>query len=265
MQRLCWAVFLIGAYPLWRAWRANRYTSLCHAVAWAGAAWVAWGGMILVAVASGGTCETGPAGYLALCLTGCAGVAVLGARRPGVGAWNFVIIGLLAVMLLPLAENILAQAASLDPLRIVFLAGTVAVVVLNYLPTRLASAGLLLGAGCALEILRLAGQGDAAPFLSWWLLALVPWAGQAAWWLRPVPPSEFDAVWLDFRDRFGFLWGQRVREQFNRSAANAGWPVILRWQGLRLFPGKALPDSATQETMVATLRALLKRFGDKSE
>jgi hypothetical protein len=38
--------------------------------------------------------------YLALCLTGCVGVAVLGARRPGVGAWDFVLLGLLAVLLL---------------------------------------------------------------------------------------------------------------------------------------------------------------------
>src|SRR5262249_23872442 len=111
MQRLCWLVFLSGAYPLWRAWLANRNTSLLHAVTWAGAAWVAWGGMILVGMETGPSIDLRPGTYLALCLTGCAGVAVLGARRPGVGAWNFVLFGLLAVMLLPLAERLLAQAA----------------------------------------------------------------------------------------------------------------------------------------------------------
>ena len=50
-------------------------------------------------------------GYTALSLTGCAGVAVLGARRPGVGPWNFVLLGLLAVMLLPLAEGLLSRGA----------------------------------------------------------------------------------------------------------------------------------------------------------
>ena len=53
---------------------------------WAGGAWAAW-------VAT--TWAPGPlATYLALCLSACAGVAVLGARRPGVTAWNFVVAGL---------------------------------------------------------------------------------------------------------------------------------------------------------------------------
>jgi hypothetical protein len=265
MQRLCWLVFLSGAYPIWRAWLANRNTSLLHAVTWAGAAWVAWGGTILVGVATWASSDTEPGSYVALCLTGCAGVAVLGARRPGVGAWNFVLLGLLAVMLLPLAERLLAKAASVDLLRVIFLAGTLAVVVLNYLPTCLAAAALVLGAGCALELLRLAGQVEVDPLFGWWLLALVPWVGLAGWRLRAANLAEFDAVWLDFRDRFGFLWGQRVREQFNRSAANANWRVILRWQGLRLLPGSALPDPRTQDAIVAALRALLKRFGAESE
>jgi hypothetical protein len=254
--------FLTGAYPVWRAWLANRRTSLLQAVNWAAAAWIAWGGMIVVAVGAEGTNDTWMASYLALCLTGCADVAVLGARRPGVGAWNLVLFGLLAVMLLPLAEGLLAQAASLDTLRIIFLAGTLAIGVLNYLPTRLAPAAILLGLGSATELLQLTGKIDLERPFSWWLLALVPWVGLVSWRRRPVPASEFDAIWLDFRDRFGFLWAQRMREQFNRAAANAGWPVILRWQGLRLIPGAEKPDPATQGAIVNTLRGLLKRFGD---
>jgi hypothetical protein len=66
---------------------------------------------------------------------------------------------------------------------------------------------------------------------------------------------------LDFRDRFGLVWAQRVREQFNRAAANAGWPVRLYWQGLHLSAGAPLPEPAVQAEVVAALRALLKRFG----
>ena len=72
--------------------------------------------------------------------------------------------------------------------------------------------------------------------------------------------DEFDALWLDFRNRFGLVWAQRVREQFNRAAVNAGWPVTLYWQGLLIMAGTAPPDPDTQEAIVATLRALLKRF-----
>ena len=68
-------------------------------------------------------------------------------------------------------------------------------------------------------------------------------------------------MWLDFRDRFGFVWGQRLRDQFNRAAANAGWPVYLRWRGLRLRAGTELPPDDLQTRIVDTLRAMLKRFG----
>ena len=74
--------------------------------------------------------------------------------------------------------------------------------------------------------------------------------------------SAFDALWLDFRDRFGVVWGQRTREQFNRAAAHEGWPVALHWDGLVVEEGKTPPDAAE---LVAKLQALLKRFGPEDE
>jgi hypothetical protein len=69
--------------------------------------------------------------------------------------------------------------------------------------------------------------------------------------------SESDRMWREFRDRWGVVWGQRVREQFNRSAANAGWPVTLTWQGF-VFRGAAGPT--LQNEVRDTLTALLQRF-----
>lgn len=252
-QTILWLVWLTGAYPLVRAWRANRRTSLLQAVNWAVVAWAAWGWVLWP-----GAVGQAPR-YAALCLTGCAAVAVLGARRPGVGAWNFVLVGLLAVMLLPLAENWLRPGALQLGLRAVLLGGTIAVGVLNYLPTRFAPAAVLVALGAAAELVALVEMAD-PPAVGRWLLALAAWVALAGA-RRRNPPSEFDCLWLGFRDRFGLFWGQRTREQFNRSAANAGWPVYLSWRGLRLDPGAAPPDAEHQEAMVAVLRALLKRFG----
>src|SRR5438270_9010588 len=133
MQLLYSVLFLSGLYPLYRAWQANRRTSLAHAVFWASAAWTGWG----VALVFGRPQKLGlgPWRYLALCLTGAAGVAVLGARRPQVAAWNFVLVSLLAVMLLPLGENLFLGTPSLDGPRLVFLGATLAVGILNYVPT----------------------------------------------------------------------------------------------------------------------------------
>jgi hypothetical protein len=257
-------IFLSAAYPLSLAWAANRRTTLLHAVAWAFAAWVAWLGAAAFAGAAVGTAQRETARYLALALTGCAGVAVLGARRPGVGAWNFVLLGLLAVMLLPLAEGLLLGGRPLDTLRLVFLGATLAVGVLNYLPTRLALGALLLALGGGWEVAALAGGvasppgGDVEP--GWLCVGLAPW-GTLLGVRRRAARSDFDLLWLEFRDRFGLVWGQRVREQFNNAAAHAGWPVTLYWQGLVLAPGAARPEPAARAEMTATLRALLNRFG----
>jgi hypothetical protein len=51
------------------------------------------------------------------------------------------------------------------------------------------------------------------------------------------------------------IWALRVREQFNRAAANAGWPVRLNWSGSNNMSEEVnLPA-------VCALQALLKRFG----
>jgi hypothetical protein len=192
-------------------------------------------------------------------------VAVLGARRPGVGAWNFVVLGLLAVMLLPLAESLLAGEQPLDTVRGVFLGATLGVAVLNYLPTRLGLAAGLLGLGCAWELLALMAPQvlpgptglDFSP--GWLCLALVPWAALLAWKWRPRADSAFNELWRCFRDCFGLVWGQRLREQFNRTATNAGWPVYLTWRGLVYTAGVLPPDESLLATLRA-LRALLKRF-----
>src|SRR5262245_64483956 len=96
-----------GFYPVWRAWQANNRTSLNYAVLWAAVAWLAWS-WLFAATWAGQDSAIKTCRYLALSLTAGASMAVLGARRPGAGAWNFVLLGLLAVMLLPLAENWLA-------------------------------------------------------------------------------------------------------------------------------------------------------------
>jgi hypothetical protein len=263
MALVAWLILLTGAYPLWHAWRANRQTPLAQALAWAVAAWAAWA-TALAAEWLRPADDPVALRYLALSLTACPLIGVLGARRPGVGAWNFVLLGLLAVLLLPLAEGL--GRLHLSGPRVVFLAGTLAVGVLNYLPTRLGPAALLLALGCALELASVLPADTVPDALrpllpaGGLLLALGPWAAYASLRGRPAA-AELDRLWLGFRDRFGLVWGQRVREQFNRSAAHAGWPVTLRWGGLRLKRGTALPPPDMQDEILATLRALLKRFG----
>jgi hypothetical protein len=262
MLWLCTLAVATAAWPLGRTWWANRQTTLLQAVLWAAGAWVAWL-LVFLGAAAHYDADVALGRHMALALTGCAGVAVLGARRPGVGPWNFVVCGLLAVLLLPIAEGWGRPRLDLPPL--LFLGATLVVGLLNYLPTRLGLAALLLAGGCGLEFALLAaprlpeqGGGWMEPAAGL-CLALAPWAGLLLLGRSSAAGGEdFDALWLDFRNRFGAVWGLRVREQFNRSAANAGWPVTLQWHGLAVNEGATPPP---RQELLEKLRALLKRFG----
>jgi hypothetical protein len=176
-------------------------------------------------------------GFLALCLTGSAGVAVLGARRPQVFAWNFVVLGLAGVMTLPLAEGLVIQVHSFNIERKVFLGGILVVALGNYLATRYFAAVLAIGAVCFAVFMRIAVGGERLELLRHvevnWLaslaLAAAPWLA----WRSPTPVARdrLDADWFEFRDRFGFVWGSRVREQFNAAAKNAELPMRIGWRG----------------------------------
>jgi hypothetical protein len=261
MRVLTWGLLLIAAIPLYKAWQASRRTSLFQTIHWGIAAWAAW---LYVMDPFSAQPPSPVAAYLGLCLLGCTAVAVLGARWPGAHAWNFVMLGLVAVLLLPLLEGAARHGGlTVGTPRQVFLAALIAVGILNYLPTRLAPAALAIAVAVAGEFYQMGSAPGEAAVEN--VVSLTRLGFPAALWtgflqirFRPPAPSQFDLLWLDFRDRFGMFWSQRLREQFNRSAENAGWPVILRWVGLRLKG--PMPSADVQTQIVAVLRSLLKRF-----
>jgi len=253
MAVLGWALVLSSAVPLMVAARANRATTLFPAVLWGAVAWVGWA----VALAEPGRATT----YAALGLTGCAGVAVLGARRPGMAAWNFVVAGLLAVLALPLAESLAFDIPlHLDTFRWVFLLALIGITVINYLPTRLTAGAAFLGVACAWGMDLLASGAGNRLVIVTCCAGLAPWAAWAGYRVTRDAGSPFDRLWRDFRDRFGLIWGLRLREQFNRAADNADLGLELTWSGARPT-GPAAGTTAVDGPAYDTLAALMKRFG----
>lgn len=232
--------WLIALIPLARAWQRNRGWSIRHAVAWAISAWLIWGWHI----ATGNALSA----YAALVQTACAGVAVLGARRPGVAAWNFVVLGLLVVLWLAAAEGALTGTTlHLGSFRVLFLIGLQFVTVTNYLPTRLGYGAVLLAVASGLATATLLGHGDSA-----WdglFASLAPWAA----WLNLRRPAD---RWTDFRDRYGTVWAARVRDQFNAAADNRSLPADLTWNGL-------VAGTDRRPEMDHILDGLLQRFDDR--
>src|SRR5262245_29838515 len=150
-------IFVSGFYPIGCAAYANRKTTLLHAIAWALTAWVFWSAASVLG-ALREEAESFLAGLVALGFSGCASMVVLGARRPLVGAWNFVILALIGIMIFLWFEGTVAgDDVILQHVRTILFASTLAIGLLNYLPTRLAPAALMLAIGYGLEILLLTG------------------------------------------------------------------------------------------------------------
>lgn len=262
MQVFVFLFMLTGVVPLASALVANRRHAIHHALIWAAFAWCTW---LTASAFLAFARDNSPLRYLALCLTGCAAIAVLGARRPHVGAWNAVIAALLAVMLLPLLEGALLGSETFDLLRIVLLAGTILMGVVNYLPTRFAPAAITLGLACGSQLILMDAQiaqrfdNEMLILFADACLAITPWLALATWAVRRTPARGSDALWQSFRDRFGLFWALRVREQFNRAAANSGWSAHLTWTGLQ---GDI--NSEQEAAIEKTAHALLQRFNPES-
>ena len=213
MTPFAWGVLVVfcSSVPLLvRFWKDNRHTSLAHAVVWTIIAWIAW---ILTLPLEPPGSKVGPCVYLALALTGCASIAVLGARRPGVTMWNAVVAALLLMEISPWAEAAIRQSEiQLDGLRLAILAGAIAIGVMNYLPTRAVLGALLVGFGCACQLLRFMKADESGQAELDWLgrcaLAAVPGGRSAlsnlftaaeSWGVR----SLLDGVSRSLRRRLG--------------------------------------------------------------
>jgi hypothetical protein len=90
-------------------------------------------------------------------------------------------------------------------------------------------------------------------------LAVVPWIAFASLRRARRLDDPANQTWLDFRDRYGLIWAQRMREHFNRSATNFHLPVELRWQGFKWRRPDPIPGE--RDDAARLLQAVLQRFG----
>lgn len=243
-----------------------------------------WGvvAAVFVAISSAAACvpETvsAPYGvalqYLSAVLLLTPPMCTLGARRPGVGAWQFfVVLPMILVLLWPVASQLLSSRGR----EVAILGGP-------------ATAGILL-----VLIMSLAtGPGTVmpGPLVCWFISAIcsllpsigwvppdsriplfTPWAllatgvtacvgirkGQQAIREARSFPERCDAVWLQFQDLYGLLWMTRVMERVNQFVSREQWSVELTPAGFRRTDDQPRLD-ADIEQPARTLRWILQRF-----
>ena len=233
-----------------------------------------------LAIALQWTTDPGPTShvrYLAAVATLCPSMAVLGCKRPQNRGWQFIVLSLLVILIVPSIEALLQRPGG--PLRLHaarqwFLAVLIVVGLLNGLPTRQGWSSLLSAAGQVtllighLPLVAVAWRtgGVSTPAqglvgLGLWVAALV----LLGWDLprRKHVASPLDRLWLEFRDLFGVVWSLRVAERVNAASQMYCWGVRLEWSGLHVADAGSghrplSPD--VEEAVFKLMRTLLRRF-----
>ena len=233
-----WVLGALAAGQLLAALGRLRGTTLVAPTVWALAAV----GMLVVS-ATFGPRDT-PAdhylGYATAIFLLAPGLAVLGAKRPQSGAWQFIVATFVGMLMLPVFNGLAAGLAAPQPhalLRwlnvIVFLVGA-----FNYLPTVqfFPIMTTWLGVAMLLGVCFPGNFGRTAAADALALLCLN--IGLAVAWVfarrRRRVPRGMQRLWSDFRDAYGTVWGVRVAERLNVAARRHGWPVTFAWRGIRV-------------------------------
>jgi hypothetical protein len=231
-----WVLGALAAGQLLAALGRLRGTTLVAPTVWAIAAI-----SMLVVSATFGAPDT-PAdhylGYAAAIFLLAPGLAVLGAKRPQSGAWQFIVATFVGIIMLPVLNGLAAGLAAPQPHALfrwltlaVFLVGTG-----NYLPTvQLIPIGSTwVGVGMLLAVCFPSNWDRSASADVVTLLFMN--IGLAVAWLiarrRRRAARGMQRLWNDFRDAYGLVWGVRVFERLNVAARRHGWPVEFAWRGI---------------------------------
>ena len=274
-----WAVALALAVA---ALSARGFVRLRGTTLAAPAAWAVVVALVLAAVEATlawrgdleGTFGASLARYAAAVGTFCPLTAVLGAKRPQDRGWQWIVLSLWIVLLVPMGQAWAARTGKFESIGAAWrlmLGGLTVLGLLNYLPTRQFWAALLAAIGQhgllfaflfsrdphANSVNRLAGLGICL------LAALIVRRPQSAT-RTPVASqlTSFDRRWVTFRDCWGAFWGLRILNRINESAELSGWPVRLKWGGFVPTEGQGPPevDERVAAQIEQAMGSLLRRF-----
>jgi hypothetical protein len=277
---------------MWRIRREVEGTTLLAAWRWAWSGWCLW--------AVGWCCEFIPAvpngvrdqiWYAVALLLLAALISILGAKRPGSRAWNFVTFSMLLTLSWPALFSWLhgwppAPMRLMEPALWAY--AVVCVMGLgNYVGTRFLWSALWLGLALSWLVMPYSGWApEILPTPTGCRMRATLCAGLSVIWPCLLAASSraflapWDRVWVDFVNMFGIVWGRRIQDRFNETARQSKWGVKLDFYGLAWDDAQTLdaggqpvaqsgppvrPRAAPTWTpeMAAALQWLLRRFVDQ--
>lgn len=204
-------------------------------------------------------------------------VATLGARRPGVSAWQwFVVAPLIVVLMWPGISQLMNNRGD-GPLELGVPAFAGIVVVL------LMSAGTCLGTSLTIPfllylfsvvVMLLPATGWAGPESRWPLAAPLLLLAAVLHATRSIRHryhavaeaatvgDVVDQTWVLFQNLYGLAWARRVQDRVNQFAIREEWACTLTADGFRDTGGKRVGDSHLEKPRDA-LRWVLGRFASE--
>lgn len=259
-------------------WRSVAGTTLRTAVGWGLVVWaswcVTWSCTLLMPHLPPGILDQ--LWYWTVAISVIPAMAVLGARRPGYGAWNFfVLVPLLLVLGWPALTVWTWQGPERLQIETPALIGFCLTILMghgNYLSTRLALPALLSGVSVLLSLSQFSTTFgiswlSTASVRSWGATGMVAtliggWIGTRS---RPFTDLGAGRVWSDFREVFGIVWAKRCLDRINQEFADRErWPAQLGPFGLEWTRSEV--SSAERVHLEArleyALRWMLRRFVD---
>ncbi len=202
-------------------------------------------------------------------------IAVLGAKRPGSGVWNFfVLLPLVLVLGWPALTVWTVRGPGALQVETPALVGFVLVLVMgcgNYVATRLAFPALLYALSVILALApcsTVSAESDVSA--NWFRLAGTTSLLLCVWWGRfivlrlPLEQNGPNRVWNDFREMFGIVWMKRAMDRINEEfAEREQWPARLGTNGMEWL-GTPTDDQRqhVEARMGYALHWMLRRFVD---
>jgi hypothetical protein len=231
-----------------------------------------WGTTVLTPFVEGGVADR--LWYLCSVLMLCPPIAVLGARKPGLQAWNwFVLVPLVLVLGFP-ALALRGSGSWTAPLQIEIPAaiGFGLVLVMgagNYFGTRFTLAAglsvlaLILTVGSVTSSVSELFPSTVNCRIGGTICLSAAFITAASRAKRTLPISHpMNHIWIDFRDEFGIVWSKRIMDHINRIADEEHWPVRLDLQGFLPLDETAEAEDSIQanQRVEKKLRWHLRRF-----
>jgi hypothetical protein len=207
--------------------------------------------------------------YIAGTLTLLPTIAILGAKRPQALVWNYIVVSLWIVLIMPALEVLLLkpeQTFEIYAFGPWMISALIFYTAIHYAGTGMTVTGLLVAAA---QALYLADHLPAFPFdsdyrarvlASLFLLIAASWATYSL--LRRGAADEFGLLWSRFKNGYGTAWALRIIQRLDELQARHDWSVRLGWYGVQPTRDGATADEMRQDrkALARAFRSLMLRF-----